>query len=191
MEDLPILFIGFVFLSILFYLFRARQRYVASHANGCLPPKRFPHWDPVLGLDLFFNTKKLLEENKYLTSLSERYNSFGRTFEVNLLGVPSINSIEPRNLQAVHMNIKDWGVEPIRLTAQEEFCGPGFITTDGAHWEHSLALIKPSLKRGNIEFTSLERGLQLVFKRIPRDGYVLSKSFLPSLHHPWRNQSCS
>ena len=171
MNTLSISFIGAICVLVVSYIVRLRRRYIISHANGCQPPKKYPHKDPILGLDLFFKTKRLFEENKYLTDSFECYTTLGRTFETNLLGSPSINSIEPLNLQTVYTkNFKDWGVQPIRLPAQDDFCGAGFITTDGAHWEHSLALLKPSLKKANIEFSGLERGLQLMLRRVPRDG---------------------
>ena len=153
------------------YLTKLRQRHGLSHANGCRPATKYPHWDPVLGLDLFFMTGKLFEENRYLPNLVERYAKLGRTFETNLLGSPSINTIEPRNLQTVYVaKSKDWGVQPVRLPAQEPFCGRGFITTDGTQWEHSRALLKPSFNRANIDLVALERGLRLVLGRIPKDG---------------------
>ena len=153
------------------YLTKLRQRHTLSHANGCRPATKYPHWDPVLGLDLFFMTGKLFEENRYLPHLVERYAKLGRTFETNLLGSSSINTIEPQNLQTVYVaKFKDWGVQPVRLSAQEPFCGRGFITTDGTQWEHSRALLKPSFNRANIDLVALERGLRLVLGRIPKDG---------------------
>ena len=153
------------------YVAKLRQRQILSNANGCRPAKKYPHWDPFLGLDLFFLTGKLFEENKYLPNLVERYGKLGRTFESNLLGLPSINTIEPQNLQTVYVaKSKDWGVQPIRLPAQEPFCGRGFITTDGNQWEHSRALLKPSFNKANIDIIGLERGLKLVLGRIPKDG---------------------
>ena len=156
------------------YIAKLRQRHIESHANGCQPPKKYPHSDPFLGLDLFFKTGKLFEENRYLFDLLERYGKLGRTFETNLLGSPSINTIEPRNLQTIYVTkFVDWGVQPVRLPAQEPFCGRGFITTDGAQWEHTRALLKPSFNKANVDLASLERGLQLVLSRIPRDGSVV------------------
>ena len=153
------------------WVVKLRHRQILSHANGCRPAMKYPHWDPFLGLDLFFMTGKLFEENKYLPHLVERYGKLGRTFETNLLGSPSINTIEPQNLQTVYVaNFKDWGVQLVRLPAQEPFCGRGFITTDGTQWEHSRALLKPSFNRANIDIVGLERGLQLILGRIPKDG---------------------
>ncbi|KAL8722838.1 MAG: hypothetical protein Q9225_000725 [Loekoesia sp. 1 TL-2023] len=90
----------------------------------------------------------------------------------NLLGTPSINTIEPENLQTVYSSrFQDWDVQPVRLPAQEPFCGRGFITTDGAAWEHSRSLLKPSFKKSSIaDLSVLEKYLKKVLERIPVDG---------------------
>ncbi|KAL8980864.1 MAG: hypothetical protein Q9205_004182, partial [Flavoplaca limonia] len=93
----------------------------------------------------------IFSENRYLPELEARYGTYGSTFQTNLFGTPSINTIEPENLQAVYSsNFKDWGIEPLRLPAQDPFCGRGFITTDGAAAEYSRALLKPGFNRANI-----------------------------------------
>ena len=45
---------------------------------------------------------------------------------------------------------KYWGMQPIRLSAFDPFCGVGFVTTDGPIWEHARALLKPSFNKANI-----------------------------------------
>lgn len=143
-----------------------------ARANGCHQPKKFPHKDPFLGIDLFLQAGKLFEENRYLPELVRRYNENGHTFQINLLGTPSINTIEPENLQTIYsLKFQDWGVQPVRLPAQEPFCGRGFITTDGAAWERSRSLLKPSFRKSNIANLSiLEKYLIKVIERIPSDG---------------------
>ncbi|KAL8840806.1 MAG: hypothetical protein Q9176_003653 [Flavoplaca citrina] len=107
--------------------------------------------NPFLGLDFFLEAGKIFSENRYLPELEARYGTYGSTFQTNLFGTPSINTIEPENLQAVYSsNFKDWGIEPLRLPAQDPFCGRGFITTDGAAAEYSRALLKPGFNRANI-----------------------------------------
>lgn len=159
-------------LVTVYYLAKTQRRRTLARTNGCQPPKKFPHKDPFLGLDVFFQTGKLFEENRYLPELVRRYKDHGSTFEVNSLGSSKINSIAPENLQAVWSSkFKDWGVGPIRLPALDPFCGSGFITTDGPVWEHSRALLKPSFNRANMtDLAALEKYLRMVIDRIPRDG---------------------
>lgn len=127
-----------------------------ARANGCQQAKKFPHKDPLLGIDLFLQVDKLFEENKYLPELVKRYNENGRTFQTNLLGTPWFNTIEPENLQTIYsLKSHHWSVQPVRIPAQEPFCGRGFITTDGAAWEHSRSLLKPSFKKSKIADLSI------------------------------------
>ena len=87
----------------------------------------------------------------------------------------TINSIRPENLQTIWVSrFKDWGVQPVRLPAQDPFCGVGFITTDGPVWEHSRALLKPSFNRANMtDLPTLERYLRLVIDHVPKDGSTI------------------
>lgn len=169
---LPFLVTG-VCLFVTYYIYRYLQNLYLARSNGCLPPRRYPHKDPFLGLDFFLETGKIFSENRYLPELLTRYNTYGPTFQTNLFGTPSINTIEPENLQAVYSNdFQNWGVEPLRLPAQDPFCGRGFITTDGPAWEHSRALLKPGFNRANIVagLEGLGKALEKMMDKIPSDG---------------------
>ncbi|KAL9031244.1 MAG: hypothetical protein Q9196_000712 [Gyalolechia fulgens] len=166
---------GFVAVALGLILYRAGkflETQALARANGCQPPKKFPHADPFLGIDLFLQAGKLFEENRYLLELIKRYAENGRTFQTNLFGTASINTIEPENLRTIYSaKFLDWGVQPIRLPAQEPFCGRGVITTDGQAWEHSRSLLQPSFRRSNIaDLSILETYLTKVIDRIPTDG---------------------
>ena len=162
-------------IALSWYAIRSQRRQYLSRANGCQPPSRYPHKDPFFGLDLFLKTGKLFQENQYLPELVRRYQDYGSTFETKSFGSFAINSIRPENLQTIWVSkFKDWGVQPVRLPAQNPFCGVGFITTDGPIWEHSRALLKPSFNRANMtDLATLEKYLQLVIDRIPRDGSTI------------------
>ena len=140
-------------------------------SDGCQPPKKYPHKEPIFGLDLFIKARTLLRENRLLPEIAQRYADHGRTFETKSLGSCTINTIEPLNLHTVWVSsFNDWGVQPLRLPVQDTFCGRGFITTDGAQWEHSRQLLKPCFNKANISNLSfLEECLQKVFKRLPKD----------------------
>lgn len=191
-------FVSLTCAAVAFYAFKYQQRRNLSHSNGCQPPNKYHHKEPIFGLDLFFLTGKLFQEHRYLPDLVRRFNEYGTTFESKSFGSSTINTIRPENLQAVFSTkFKDWGVQPVRLPAQDLFCGKGFITTDGAVWEHSRALLKPSFNRSNMtDLTELEKHLELLVDRIPTDGSVvdlqpllfnlvcLYTGFLPALLPP-------
>ncbi|KAL8679028.1 MAG: hypothetical protein Q9186_004656 [Xanthomendoza sp. 1 TL-2023] len=113
-----------------------------------------------------------MRDERYLQELTWRYDKMGRTFKTKSLWSPCISSIEPENIQAVFGSRADqWGVQPLRLSAQSAFCGHGFITTDGPVWERSRALLQPSLNGKNaIDLAALERLLTAMMARFPPDG---------------------
>lgn len=169
---LPVLVTG-ICLFFTYRIYRHLQTLYLARSKGCLPPRRYPHKDPFLGLDFFLETGKVFSENRYLPELLARYKTYGPTFQTNLFGTPSINTIEPENLQAVYSSdFRNWGVEPLRLPAQDPFCGRGFITTDGAAWEHSRALLNPGFNRANIVagLEGLGEALEKMMNKIPSDG---------------------
>ncbi len=172
MGYLSIVWLSGVCILAAYYITKVQRRRMLARANGCQPPRKFPHKDPILGLDLFFKAGKLFEENRYLPELVKRYKENGNTFETKSLGSFTINSIAPENLQTVFVSkFKDWGVQPVRLPAQDPFCGHGFITTDGPEWEHSRALLKPSFNKANMSgLPNLDKYLKMVINRIPRNG---------------------
>lgn len=161
-------------LSFLVVYYRLRSWYHEHKArkHGCRSPPTYPRYDPFFGIDLFLQTGKAIQNHCYLPELTRRYARMGNTFSTKSLGTSSINSIEPENLKAVFSsNFSDWGVEPVRLPAQNPFCGRGFITTDGAAWEHSRLLLKPSFNKDTaVHLPTLEGHLEKLIARIPRNG---------------------
>lgn len=166
-----IVIIGLCTASI-YYLMSKWYRDSKARQHGCSPPRAYPHKDPLLGIDLFLQTGSAIQNHRYLSELTRRYTALGNTFSAKSLGSSSINSIEPENIRAVFSsNFKDWGVEAVRLPAQDPFCGRGFITTDGTAWEHSRSLLRPSFNRGTaINLPILKKYLEKIIYRIPRDG---------------------
>ena len=161
-------------LTIVYY-FISLQRYKRlAYSNGCQPPRQYPHKEPVFGLDLFLQAGKMFEENRFLPVMFQRYKENGLTFETKTLGTPTICSCEPENLQSVFAtNASNWGVS-YRLPALMDYCGRGFLTTDGAEWEHSRALLNPSFAKANIsDHLDFEHHLKLMINRIPRDGSMI------------------
>lgn len=177
MLDLPQLALGLLALTVTYVLIQRWHYNTKSTANGCSPPKAYPHKDPILGIDLFLSTGKAIQEHTYLHELTRRYNTLGTTFRSKSLGAESVATIEPANLQAVFSsNFSDWGVEPVRLPAQAPFCGKGFITTDGPIWEHSRSLLRPSFNKSNaVDLDALETGVSKVIARIPRNGDTVDR----------------
>ena len=143
-----------------------------SRSNGCLPPPKYPHKDPILGLDLFFDQFQAMKRGNTTTAERERFLRYGKTFEAISWGTRCIHTMEVSNIQAVLSQLFDrFGVAPLRLNTGSPFIGKGVFTTDGADWQHSRELIKPIFARAQIaDFSALNMHLDRMMSRIPHDG---------------------
>lgn len=163
---------------ILIYGTIALQRFLSrrktSAKHGCLPPPSIPQRDPIFGLDLILHVFKALKEDRRDLSMKQLFQVHGRTFQSVAFGTTTIYTIEPKNLQAVFAtDFSNWGVQPMRLFAFEPFIGRGIMVADGAFWEQSRALIKPTFTRAQIADLHLARYSSHVSKLIsllPKDG---------------------
>lgn len=172
MANISLLAITVLCAVIAYLLLRKWQGEVTAHKHGCQSTRSDPHEDRFFGIHLLLNTGSAIQEHRYLTELTRRYTTLGNTFSAKNLGSSSINSIEPENIETVFSTkSNDWGVEPVRLPAQDPFCGRGFITTDGTAWRHSRSLLRPSFNKGDaVDLSSLGTLLEKVIDRIPSDG---------------------
>lgn len=168
------LFVTGAILAIAYVIFSRLSQKAVAQRHGCQLPPHYFHIDPVLGLDLKFQEiRNSLKFQRIPTTAALFKNR--RTFQVNNVGNPMIRTIDPENIQAVEaLKERDWGVEPLRLQVMEPFCGRGFITTDGAPWKHSRALLKSSFSGSNISDLSLfQSSLDLLIDRIPDNGTTI------------------
>ena len=152
--------------------FLLRRKIYAKH--GCLPPPSIPQRDPVFGLDLILHFFRALKEDRRDLSMNQLFRVHGRTFQSVTLGTKAIYTIEPKNLQAVFAtDFSSWGVEPMRLFAFEPFIGRGIMVADGAFWEQSRALIKPTFTRAQIadlHLTAYSGHVSKLIGLLPKDG---------------------
>lgn len=115
-----------------------------------------------------------MRDDRRNISMIEQFGTYGNTFRSKPYGKTRIFTIEPKNLQSVFAtDFSSWGVEPMRLFGFEPFVGKGIMCTDGAFWEHSRALIKPTFARAQI--ADLHLGTYAAHVRrligsIPKDG---------------------
>jgi hypothetical protein len=176
-----------VCLALTYYFINLQRFKNLARANGCQPPRKYAHKDPVFGLDVFIQEGKMFGEHTFFPTTIQRYEQNGTTFETKSLGKQNICSCKPDNLQSVFAtNAKDWGVS-YRLPALKDYFGCGFLTTDGVEWEHSRALLTPSFTRANLsDPTDFDHYLELMMKQIPRDGSTIDlQELLFSLVSLW------
>jgi len=144
-------------------------------AFGCGILRRYPHLDPILGLDLFYAIFSNLKRHRFLEYQKELYLAQGcKTFEANFLGTRMIFSSEDENMKAMQTSRwEDFGVQPIRQGngALKPLGTHGASSTDGDLWMFSRNLIKPYFKRAEYEALSrLDYHIDRLLEKIPSDG---------------------
>ncbi len=155
----------------------------AVHRNGCLPPPKYAHKDPFLGLDMFFNQFNAMKRGNTGETERERFRRYGKTFEANSWGTRCIHTMETANIQVVLARCFDrFGVQPMRLHTGEPFIGKGVFSTDGAYWQYSRELIKPIFARAHVaDLAALDLHLDRMMNRIPCDGSTIDLQALLKL----------
>lgn len=154
----------------------------AALAKGCLEPRLYPHRDPVFGLDLFIAQMKNYKHHRLLEQSCRWVEQCGDTYQTNSLGVASIKTIEPENVQTIFAhNFEDYGLGPLRTDIAGDFMGRGIFTTDGKFWEHSRALVRPIFTKAQFaDLNTLKVHVDRFISLIPRDGSTID--LLPLLH---------
>ena len=162
--------------SILLLCFQKTHQYFKCLAikrqHRCQPPPSTPSKDPFLGLDSVYRMLLSVKENRRNLSLKEQLDLYGYTFQSNLFGKIEVFTAEPQNLQSIFAtDFENFGVEPMRLFVFEPLIGRGIMTTDGAHWAHSRALLQPVLSRNQFaNYSAFETHVARLIHLIPKDG---------------------
>lgn len=179
----PIVLIAVAYLSWSWLSTRlAIQKLKRQH--GCQDPPWYPHSDPLFGSDLFRDNVEHAKQSKLLKRWEYRYRTYGNTFAAIIQGSPAICTIDETNLVTIATtSFKDYGVQPMRRDATLPFLGEGVFTMDGAFWEHSRALLRPTFSRTNIaNLPAFEVHLNKFLELLPRDGSTVDlKPFLCKL----------
>ncbi|EED18842.1 cytochrome P450, putative [Talaromyces stipitatus ATCC 10500] len=140
------------------------------------PCKTYPHKDPILGLDLFIENFRLLNKGGFLDKLSERYyRQNAWTYTQLLFREKVINTADPENIKAIlATQFTDFQHSPRRKAAFYPTFGHGIFTTDGAEWEFSRALLRPSFVRSQVgDLDIFEAHISHLINKIPRDGSIV------------------
>lgn len=173
-----------VFGLFVWYLTQKIAEYTAvsqlKRRHGCVEAPKYPHKDPILGLDLFLATGNAMKSKSLLPFNYRLFDTHGKTFQYNSWGRPAIRTMQPENIQAIlSTSFGDFGVVPVKAKPSKNkkpgtgnaLMSKGIFTADGAIWEHARSLIKPTFSRQQItNFPSLEGHFSKLLDLIPRDG---------------------
>ena len=144
----------------------------AMRQFGCQPAKRYPNWDPFLGLDLFAALRRADARGQRSQAYADLHKRYGTTFEMKALSGWVIHTADPQNIQAISATkFNDFGVGPIRANVGPPFLDGGVFTEDGEVWKHSRALIRPTFNRVEIaDLDSFERHVSRFLALLPQDS---------------------
>jgi hypothetical protein len=187
---------GIIIAAIIFLLIdhirirQKRQRYAKEH--NCQPALHFPHREPFLGLDLFWQLIKSSKEKRRMESTKHLYDHYGLTWQSTSFGREVINTIDPENIQSIRrtynrsgehtidpeniqsvmaQDFESWGLAPLRYPAAGPFMGRGVFTSDGPFWQYARAQVKPVLTRAQFtDYEKLESHLQKFFRVLPKNS---------------------
>ncbi|XXG98990.1 hypothetical protein Hte_005323 [Hypoxylon texense] len=140
---------------------------------GCPPLRRYPSWEPVLGLDYVAAMIKALKHNRFLEFQKETY-AGSKAWAANFMGNRMVYNSDPENMKALSTSHTDcFAVEPIRVAngAITPFTGRGVSSSDGAKWRASRELVKPYFERAAFSnLDRLSRHVDRLISKIPTDG---------------------
>lgn len=165
-----IILAAFYLLTLRVTTHKARQKIIKQ--SGCKPPAKFPLKDPFFGIDAIYDALRAARTKTFLIHKKGHYENYGNTLSSKLSTLSVISTIEPENIKTVLSTaFKDYVVGAPRRDAFLPVLGNSIILADGAQWEHSRALLRPSFTRSQVsDLSLLDNHVEDLLKAIPRDG---------------------
>lgn len=163
--------LGVILLLLLRKAFTYFQDYRFAKAHGCEEPAALPQSERILGYANFKQQVQMSKEKKILPDGQRRFEEVGNTFSAVTLGRKLWITRDPENVKALlATNFKDFGIGR-RVRSLGALLGQGIFTSDGALWEHSRALVRPSFTKGQVaDLDTFETHIQHLFAKLPHDG---------------------
>ena len=95
------------------------------------------------------------------------------TFRQNLLGDEGINTVEPRNVEAIlSTQFHNFGFG-LRAPTFEPLLGDGIFTQEGAAWKHSREMLRPLFFSSRVDsFAVIQEHVEQLISLIPKDQVV-------------------
>ncbi|KAL6413894.1 cytochrome P450 [Ilyonectria robusta] len=149
---------------------RTEQRFSLEH--GCQPLQSWKAKWP-LGLDMLSRAVKRSEDMQMLRFFVEVAEESGSTFEQHLLGSRGVNTVDPRNIQAILSTKSEDYCLGVRILSFTPLLGSGIFTQDGTAWKHSRELFGPQFAYNNLQnFEQVKGHVQDLINSVPEDGIV-------------------
>ncbi|KAM0800708.1 cytochrome P450 [Usnea florida] len=143
--------------------------------NRCEEPAKFPHKDPIFGLDLLWKYKKSFETGQFLDTATREFDNCGKTFKANMFGSTTVKTMDSEVAKStLATSFDNFGLEPLRYETAKNLFGNGIVVVDGSKWAHARALIQSSFDMAHIvNLASLSAHVDRLMDLIPRDGSTI------------------
>ncbi|KAE8377117.1 cytochrome P450 [Aspergillus bertholletiae] len=150
---------------------RKYHQYRIARANHCQPVQCQVNKDPFLGLDNIRENIDAAKNHVFLERSRARFQKFGNTFRARRLRTPIIVTCEPQNIKTIlSLKFKDFALGN-RIDSFGPLLGHGIFTTDGDHWAHSRAMIRPNFVKDQVAHLDIFEELMAdLMALIPTDG---------------------
>lgn len=153
-----------------------RQATIRKH--GCKPPPSLTGRETGFGIDPVYLLLNSSRRGSEKLADEELFKVMGSTFQTQRFIKPIIQTIDPRNLQAMFTS-DSFGNGPLRQFAFSPLVGVGVMTLDGARHERARTLIRPAFSRALIENeASYNVHVENVLKLLPTDGSTVDLQLL-------------
>ncbi|OIW27860.1 cytochrome P450 [Coniochaeta ligniaria NRRL 30616] len=152
---------------------RRNLRRDLSQQYQCQPIQtKFPHKDPILGLDLFISNARAAWQHQFLETVNRRHDEIGETYQLNMLGTVGIMTRDPEIIKTVlSTHFKDYSLDAERKKALKPLLGNGIFATDGQVWAHSRAVLRPQFTRAQLmDLSMLEKHVGRLIDLVPHNG---------------------
>ena len=128
-----------------------------------------------MGIDLLLWIGKADSAGHRSEAYRTLHKKYGSTFQMKALGGPQLQTSDPENIQTICTSaFDDFGVGPMRRRIGVPFLDRGIFTEDGAFWEHSRALIRPTFSKAEIaDLENFESHVRRLLGLIPCDGSTI------------------
>ncbi|MCJ1283332.1 hypothetical protein MMC26_002660 [Xylographa opegraphella] len=153
---------------------KARRR--LSKASGCAPIPSWPVRFGTFGVGLLIDSHRSFKKRTLLESEQQRFETIGsHTFQMTVFRGSILVTREPENLKRIlSTDFTTWSIGEERKRGLTPLLGEGIFTTEGAAWEHSRNMLRPTFVRSQIgDVALLEKHVGHLVQAIPRDGSMV------------------
>jgi cytochrome P450 len=160
----PVPIVTILIILIIIILFRQVSSTRRYQLNNCV---RYPHRDPILGLDILLQCWQDMNANRYSERSRLQHQTYGPTFVTCVLRQMTINTIDPENIVTVTTTHFEDYVKSDWTKLVRKYMGSGILMNDDADWKLSRDLLRPAFMRNRADdLVMIERHTKNLVDRI-------------------------